>query len=107
MSLSDSQESLLLATILSGEDRKDKARRSSFSWDLAKLYAQGSPVFVEFIRLAKHSTHSGLRLRAYNALTGRRFFDYVVSNKVIARREWCKMTGSPLPEDTFSDSGSQ
>jgi hypothetical protein len=53
MSLSDSQESLLLATILSGEDRKDKARRSSFSWDLAKLYAQGSPVFVEFIRLAK------------------------------------------------------
>ena len=84
-----SWESLLSATFLPGEDYEDKT--------------QGPPVFVELVRLPKYySIYSGLRLRAYNALTMCRFYDRVVYGKTMANREWRKVTGSPLPEDTFS-----
>ncbi len=108
MSLSNSEESLLLATIISTEDLEDKARRSSFCWDLSKLHEQGSPIIVEFIRLARPLRYSVLRLRAYNASTGQRLVDRLVfNNKAVASREWGNVTGSPLPEDIFSDSGLQ
>ena len=101
---SHSQESLLLAVILYREDGKDKARGSSFFTELMRLHTRGSPVFVELVRLPSYySTYSGLRLRVYNLLTGLRFYDRAMSSKAIARREWCKVTGLPLREDTFSE----
>jgi hypothetical protein len=72
------------------------------------LQAQGSPVFVELVRLPNYySTYSGLRLRAYNAFTGGKFYDRSVFSKATAKKEWHKVTGLPLPEDTFSEEAGQ
>ena len=112
---SHSQESLLLATLLYGEDRKDRAQGSpcftefiSLFQELMGLQAQGSPVFVELVRLPSYySTYSGLRLRAYTVLTGGKFYDRSVFSKAAAKREWGKVTGLPLPEETFSEEGGE
>ena len=110
---SHSQESLLLATFLYGENPKDRAQGSpcftefvSLFQELMGLQAQGSPVFVELVQLPSYySTYSGLRLRVYNALTGGKFYDCSVFSKAAAKREWRKVTGLPLPEETFSEEG--
>ena len=110
-----SQESLLLATLLYEEDRKDRAQGAPYLTEfmshfpeLMGLRAQGSPVFVELVQLPSYySTYSGLRLRVYNALTGGKFYDRSVFSKAAAKREWHKVTGLTLPEDTFSEEAGQ
>ena len=95
------REYLLLATVLLGENRAGKGRGSSFFTELMNLQTQGLPVFVEFIEsLSSHSTY---RLRAYNALSGRKFYDNSFSSKEKATTEWRKVTGLPLSQGTFSE----
>src|SRR5918912_2777813 len=112
---SHSQESLLLATFLYGENPKDRAQGSPCFTEFVRLFqelmglqAQGSPVFVELVLLPRYySTYSGLLLRVYNALTGGKFYDRSVFSKAAAKREWHKVTGLTLPEDTFSEEAGQ